>query len=320
MRPPALRPARPAPATTRRPAPRPPRASEETPSDGEVVKRGALAASSVLYAGLRVLLVGGSGRTGRVVARRLVEEGVPTTVLARSGNARAVLPAEVSLITTSALTQPSTLAAALAGCNAVVWAAGVGSPAAVLNPLEAFWVVRQAGGEGVGGRLVQPGARRPRPPSPPFQEADGVANMAAAARDAGVRRFVLISSAGADDPLARLTFPGGVLAWKKRGELALQRSGVPYTILRPGGLTDKPLADGDGVVAFGPGAVGIPLPFGPKRELPGSIPRACVADLAVAALVAPAAAGRVVECVARAGAPRLAPPDLFAAAEQRRPE
>ena len=31
-----------------------------------------------------------------------------------------------------------------------------------------------------------------------------------------------------------------VLIWKGKGEDAVRASGVPYTIVRPGGLTDKP--------------------------------------------------------------------------------
>ena len=93
----------------------------------------------------------------------------------------------------------------------------------------------------------------------------------------------------------------------QRGELALQRSGVPYTIIRPGGLTDRALKEDEAVVAYGPGVVG----FGPNKEFPGSIPRAAVADLAVAALVTPAAVDRVVEIVARKGAAAVAAPDLF---------
>jgi uncharacterized protein YbjT (DUF2867 family) len=212
--------------------------------------------------------------------QRLLDEGVPTAVLARDpAAARRVLPAGVEAIVKGDVTKPSSLAAAVAGRTVVVWAAGVASPKALLNPLAA-----------------------------PAVEADGVANLAAVARAAGVRRFVLVSSAGADDPVARLTFPGGVLFWKKRGELALQRSGVPYTIIRPGGLTDRALKEGEAVVAYGPGGIG----FGPGKAFPGgSIPRAAVADLAVAALVTPAAMDRVVEIVARKGAAAVAAPDLF---------
>lgn len=53
-------------------------------------------------------------------------------------------------------------------------------------------------------------------------------------RSQGVKKFVLVSSIGCDDPLFPLNLFWGVLLWKKQGELAVQRSGLDYTIVRPG--------------------------------------------------------------------------------------
>jgi hypothetical protein len=50
----------------------------------------------------------------------------------------------------------------------------------------------------------------------------------------GVKKVVLVTSIGTDDPLFPLNLLWGVLLWKKQGELALQRSGIDYTIVRPG--------------------------------------------------------------------------------------
>ena len=55
-----------------------------------------------------------------------------------------------------------------------------------------------------------------------------------------------------------------VLFWKKRGEEAVQRSGIPYTIVRQGQAAA-------GVIMEGPGTFGLP----PKR-MPGSILRSQV--------------------------------------------
>ena len=61
-----------------------------------------------------------------------------------------------------------------------------------------------------------------------------------------------------------------MLFWKKRGEEALQRSGVPYTIVRPGGLLNEPRQGQlpGNIVMTGPNTFGLP----PKRT-PGSILR-----------------------------------------------
>lgn len=61
-----------------------------------------------------------------------------------------------------------------------------------------------------------------------------------------------------------------VLFWKKRAEEAIQRSGINYTIVRPGGLTNAPRDGGlpGQIVMAGPDAFGLP----PRRQ-PGSILR-----------------------------------------------
>lgn len=106
------------------------------------------------------------------------------------------------------------------------------------------------------------------------------------------------------------TAPGPMLRCrKKQGELALQRSGIPYTIIRPGGLLDEPRQGQKlgSVVAAGPDAFGLP----PRRR-PGSILRSSVAEACVAALVEPAASGKVVELVAERDAPNRPFAELFA--------
>lgn len=61
-----------------------------------------------------------------------------------------------------------------------------------------------------------------------------------------------------------------VLFWKKRAEEAIQRSGLDYTIVRPGGLTDEPRGrEGPGrIVMAGPDTFGLP-----PRKSAGSILR-----------------------------------------------
>jgi uncharacterized protein YbjT (DUF2867 family) len=123
----------------------------------------------------------------------------------------------------------------------------------------------------------------------------GVCNLVDAAAEAGVERFVLISSIGVGDSRPGLPIPfrallslTGILGAKEASEAHLRDSGLAYTILRPGSLTDDD-ATGDVVVAEG------------GDTISGSIPRADVARLAVAALDTPAAEGRTIEIVSREG-------------------
>ncbi len=67
----------------------------------------------------------------------------------------------------------------------------------------------------------------------------GTCNLVALAQRRGFKHVVLITSIGADDLLNPLNAFWGVLFWKKRAEEVVQRSGLPYTIVRPGGLKSR---------------------------------------------------------------------------------
>eukprot|EP00897_Mesotaenium_endlicherianum_P002257 jgi/Mesen1/2059/ME000150S01154 len=74
---------------------------------------------------------------------------------------------------------------------------------------------------------------------------EGNINIIEAAKKAGVKRFVLVSSIGAGDsaaavPEKEMAVLGPVLKEKEKAEEALRNSGLDWTILRPGGLlSDK---------------------------------------------------------------------------------
>ncbi|KAM6598133.1 hypothetical protein CsatA_008657 [Cannabis sativa] len=69
----------------------------------------------------------------------------------------------------------------------------------------------------------------------------GQKNQIDAAKAAGVKQIVLVGSMGGTDlnhPLNKLG-NGNILIWKRKAEQYLADSGVPYTIIRAGGLLDK---------------------------------------------------------------------------------
>ncbi|KAJ4834787.1 hypothetical protein Tsubulata_042665 [Turnera subulata] len=69
----------------------------------------------------------------------------------------------------------------------------------------------------------------------------GQKNQIDAAKAAGVKQIVLVGSMGGTDlnhPLNSLG-NGNILVWKRKAEQYLADSGVPYTIIRAGGLQDK---------------------------------------------------------------------------------
>lgn len=107
--------------------------------------------------------------------------------------------------------------------------------------------------------------------------------LADAARAAGVRRYLLVSSTGVDDPPR----PGTDEVWaayltaKKAAEEAIRGSGLDWTILRPGRLTDDP---GTGRVLLAPPPV--------ERA---DVTRDDTATVLAALLDTPATAGLVLE-------------------------
>ena len=85
---------------------------------------------------------------------------------------------------------------------------------------------------------------------------------------------------------------GDVLKWKLKGEKYLKASGVPYTIVRPGGLTEEK-----------GGTAGIRITQG-DRLGGGSIARADVASVLVAALGDANVLGKTFEIAADSKRPK----------------
>lgn len=126
-----------------------------------------------------------------------------------------------------------------------------------------------------------------------FVDGQGVINLVDAAREAGVDRFVFESSLGVGDAKSGLPLPARLMIYpilraKNASETHLRESGVPYTILRPGRLTDDPPT---GEVVVGEGG----------DSVVGSIPRADVARLMVASLFTSEAANHTFEIASREG-------------------
>lgn len=227
-----------------------------------------------------VAVAGATGGVGSAVVRALLAASsapspsppsLHVRALARSeSRAAQVLPpfganSQLS-VAVADVDQFATLPAALKGADALVIATG---PTDRLNPLGPYNVDYQ-----------------------------GNLNLIAAAQQAGtVRHVVLVTSIGADDLVNPLNLFWGVLFWKKQAESALQRSGLPYTIVRPGGLRDSGAPGG--IVLGGPGTWGVP-----PLKTAGSILRSQVADICVEALAAPdLSAGKVIEAIAKPDAP-----------------
>ena len=114
----------------------------------------------------------------------------------------------------------------------------------------------------------------------------GAVKLIEAATAAGIRRYVIVSSMGADHPERASGTFGAYLAAKSKADAALRASGLDYTVVRPGGLTDDP----------GTGTVDVSERLGRR----GQIPRDDVAAALVAVLDAPNTIGKTFEILSGA--------------------
>jgi NADH dehydrogenase len=152
-----------------------------------------------------VLVTGANGFVGRRIVRALLDAGRPVRAMVRRPGSFGVVGAAIETVTGD-LTDAASLRRACAGASSVVSAAAV------------------------------TGARKPPRGGYDRVNADGIADLAAAATAAGVGR--LVHFGGIDRAEDR---PGPYLVGRRRGEEAIRTAGVPWTILQPS-------------VQFGPGS------------------------------------------------------------------
>ena len=202
----------------------------------------------------RVLVIGGTRGTGRLISALLHRRGYLVRVLARNpGRASARLDPGVEVVGGD-ITKPNTLPGAVSGADHIIFTAGVRS-----------------------GRF----ARESLVKATDYQ---GALNALTAAKNAGLGgRFMYMNSIGIHTPswaAAVLNFvKGNTLEWRWRVEDAIRDSGLDYTIIRAGFLLNA--AGGRHAISVSQGA----LPLLPRYR----IARADVAEAFVEALRHPRA-------------------------------
>ncbi|WP_404790020.1 NAD(P)H-binding protein [Altericista sp. CCNU0014] len=216
---------------------------------------------------MKALVVGATGETGRRIVQQLVAQNIGVRALVRDrAKAQEMLPASAELVVGDVL-QPDTLRKAIADCTVVFCATGA-RPS--LNPFEPYQV-----------------------------DFEGTKNLVDAAKAARVEHFILVSSLCASQFFHPLNLFWLILVWKQQAEQYLQRSGLTYTIVRPGGLKnteDRP-----------------PIVMSSADTLfDGSISRTQVAQVCVEALAYATAHNKIVEIVARPDAAERPFSELFA--------
>ncbi|MEQ6903729.1 NAD(P)H-binding protein [Nocardioides sp. YIM 152588] len=198
---------------------------------------------------MRIAIVGGHGKIARLLHPLLVGAGHQPVALVRRDSYRErleALGAEVRLLDIEN-DDEQVFAETFARCGAVVFAAGGGPDGNIERK-----------------RTV---------------DLEGSLKSIAAARAAGIARFVQVSAINVDQPVPEDAEPvwRAYVEAKRDADVALRESGLDWTILRPGLLTDSP---GTGLVSLGEAV--------PR----GEVPRADVAAVLAAVLAEPGTAGR----------------------------
>ncbi len=156
-----------------------------------------------------VAIAGGHGKIGMLLGALLIGQGDRVLGLIRDpAQADDLREIEVQPVVCD-LEGDDDVAAAVGGAEAVVFAAGAGA------------------GSGVERKRTM--------------DLEGAVKLIEAAKETGIRRYVIVSSMGADDPPAEGgDVFGEYLRAKAGADQALSSSGLDYTIVRPGRLTDDP--------------------------------------------------------------------------------
>jgi uncharacterized protein YbjT (DUF2867 family) len=192
-----------------------------------------------------IAIAGGHGKIALILGRLLAERGDTVRGLIRSPDQEDDLRAAGIEPVIADLESESDIASAIRGADSVVFAAGAG-----------------------------PGSGDARKKT---VDLGGAVKLIEAAKAEGVSRYLIVSSMGAEKaPADGAEGFGAYLQAKFEADEAVRASGLDYTVVRPGGLTDDP---GTGLVTIA------------EETGRGKVPRADVAAVFVACLDTPSTIG-----------------------------
>ncbi|MEO0647822.1 MAG: SDR family oxidoreductase [Cyanobacteria bacterium J06650_10] len=267
-----------------------------------------------------VLVAGATGGVGQLTTARLIEAGYPVRVLTRSAEKAESMFAGKVEIAVGDIRQPETLTTATSGITHLICATGTTAlPSARWdfkvdlgeNPIEQVmnWAKVYLDED-----FRNQNARN----TPEAVDAIGVSNLVQATPK-DLQRFVFVSSCGVtrqDQFPYTILNAYGVLDAKAKGETAILRSGLPYTIIRPGQLTDGPYTSRDFnslIQASTDSKLGVVVQTG--DEVNGQTSRIDVAAACVACLEIAATENKAFEMVNKGDRPvEIDWASLFAAA------
>ncbi len=215
---------------------------------------------------MKAFVAGATGQTGRRIVEELVKRNIPVRALVRNlEKAKEILPPEADLVTGDVLNATS-LAELIGDCTVLFCATG---------------------------------ATPSFDPTGPYKvDYEGSKNLVDAAKAKGIEHFVFVSSLCVSNLFHPLNLFWLILIWKRQAEEYLEKSGLTYTIVRPGGLKNEDNTDAIVMESA-------------DKLFDGSIPRTKVAQVCVEALFYPTSHNKIVEIVAKSDAQVKSFEELF---------
>lgn len=247
-----------------------------------------------------VLVAGATGGVGQLTVAKLLEKDASVRVLVRNAEkARKMFDDQVE-IAVGDIRKPTTLTAAVENITHIICCAGTTAFPSSMWELDTIEKGQENPIEWLKIYLNPESTRDRASNSPDKVDAEGVSNLVAAAPKA-LKRFIFVSSIGIrrkDKPPFNILNAFGVLDAKQKGEEAIVRSGLPYTIIRPGRLIDGPYTTTDLntlLKATTKGKLGVVVLTG--DTLLGETSRIDVASACVESIGNPVTEGKVFEIV-----------------------
>lgn len=209
-----------------------------------------------------IAVSGASGKTGWRIAEELLRAGYRPRLLLQE-HSEIPEPLRECEVHRLRLSDRAALDGALTGCDGLVIATGARPSVDLTGPMRV--------------------------------DAWGVQHQVESCQRLGIRRVVLVISLCAGRWRHPLNLFGLILVWKRVGERSLECSGLDWTVIRPGGLSEREADLEQEGIRYSPA----------DQQDSASIPRRLVARCCLEALATPASIGRIIEVTSSAELPPI---------------
>jgi uncharacterized protein YbjT (DUF2867 family) len=252
--------------------------------------------SAIASSAHKVVVTGAAGRTGMLVFNKLLQSGgmfeplgLVRTEKSMKKIAKRCGKDSLENVSVCDVTSTESLEKAFVGADSVILCTSAVPKLRIRSIIKVLLLklIRRTG---------RPSFTFPENGDPYNVDWLGAKKQIDAAKKNGVKHFIFVSSMGGTQPDNFLNSigkvegdekSGNILLWKRKAEEHLIASGIPYTILHPGGLLDK---EGGREVVFGVDDELL------ERKV-RSIPREDVAECCVQALSVDAAKRRSIDII-----------------------